>query len=514
MRPSALHLSVILFVAGIALSQQAWAFPTEAEIKTATDVVGDLVADDVRAANAGKVKREDVAGKIYGYMDQAETDAAKWVLLKHAFIQYAKAYNFEKAGEIMSEALEAFPDAPPQTIIALIEKNCPKASAKNAPVLAKIRKVMYMRQKCSGVVANPKASKKEKAEAYCLLGNWKKGLALLKSADGKTAEVVAGELNGKMPKQEIANFWWDYKSELDTCDQFKAHAVEVYKAGLADGSIGGLYKTVAEKRIAEIEAAPTMAAPESKTPGESELAKLKKVCNTTGLVHCWRFNGNLKDCVGKNEAKCCGNAKVDKKQASVFGSEGGEKNNCIDLGPGIIPNDGSPVTIELWATQNKIADWARVFSFGRFDGPNIWMTWTQGSDIYRCEFCVWEGHAVGHVLSATGHGFGPYEIGVEYHVALVFDCNSKQGWTMNVYKQDAKTGSTIAKKECFCSKKDWTLKGYATPSCVLGKSCNSINGANIANASYNEVRIWKRALSEQELTQNAIKFHKAGETAK
>ena len=33
-------------------------------------------------------------------------------------------------------------------------------------------------------------------------------------------------------------------------------------------------------------------------------------------------------------------------------------------------------------------------------------------------------------------------------------------------------------------------------------------------ASYNEVRIWSPALDEDELTQNAINFHKAGETSK
>lgn len=118
-----------LFVVGMAMMQSAGAFPSEAEIKTATGVVGDLVADDVRAANAGKAKRAEVAKKIYGYVDQAETDAAKWVLLKHAFIQYAKDGNFEKAGAMMSEALETFPDMPPQTVIALIDKNCPKANA-------------------------------------------------------------------------------------------------------------------------------------------------------------------------------------------------------------------------------------------------------------------------------------------------------------------------------------------------------------------------------------------------
>lgn len=504
----------VLVVAGMAMTQSARAFPSEAEIKTATGVVGDLVAEDVRAANAGKAKRAEVAEKIYGYVDQAETDAAKWVLLKHAFIQYAKDGNFEKAGAVMSETLEMFPDMPPQTVIALIDKNCPKANAKNAPVLTKIRKVMVMRQKCKGVIALGKASKTAKAEAYCLMGNWEKGLAMFEEAGDKVGEIAAGERDGGLPKHAIADFWWEYKSELDTCDQFKSHAAEIYKAGLADSSITGLYKNVAEKRIAEMEAVPTVAAPEPKTTGGSNLAKLKKVCDTRGLVHCWRFNGDLKDCIGGGEAKCFGNAKVDEKQASVLGSHQHDRTSWIELGPNLLPTDGSSVTIELWATHNRVQRWARIFSFGKPDLNNIWMTWSYDWSISKNETFVRSGSRGKSFDGGAIYASQPYDLGVEYHIALVLERYTAKNWKMTICKQNVATGTTIYKESKDLAS-DWTLKGDNFPASYLGRP-SVFNGDSeySANASYNEVRIWKRALSEQELTQNAIKFHKAGETIK
>jgi len=482
---------ILLFAVCVATVQPLRAFPTQAEIKTATDVVGDLVADDVRAANAGKQKREDVACKLMGLVDQAETDAAKWVLMKHAFMQYAKAGNYAKAGEVLSDMLAAFPDAPPQTVITLIEKNCVKANAKNAPALTKIRKLMYMRQKCSGVVADAKASTKAKAEAHCLLGDWEKGLKLFAAVGGKSAEMAAAEKSGSQPKHVVANYWWDYKSDLDTCDQFKAHAAEIYKAALTDGSLAGLYKNVAEKRIAEVEAVPTAEAT-PKAAAKDDLTELKKICNTKGLVHCWRFNGNLKDCVGGGEAKLSGEAKLGDGCVSYPVSH-----SNIDLGGKMLPEEDN-VTIELWVKPNSMGNSQRMFMFGRDKDHRIAAIWNwRGTD---------EIGAICGTVKMLRPAFSPFEMGLEYHLALVIEREGKN-YKATAYRQDVKTGKTLSKRSMVIDN-GWSPRAFEHKDSWLGAS---YWGDTCADASYNEFRIWNRALSEKELTQNAIKFHKAGE---
>lgn len=229
-----------------------YAFPPQTEIKQAIPVVGDLVADDIKAANDGKVERDKVAEKMIGYVDEAETDAAKWLLLKHAFIQYSKAAEYDKAATVMDSILNEFKDIPPDTALSLIERSCAKISAENAPDLVAIRQWLKMKSRCADVLKSKKATKRQKAEAACLMGDWERGLRLLSVLDGSVGKVATGEKNKSMPVSEIADFWWEYKSYLDTCSAFKSHAVELYRSGIDSGAITGLHKSVAEKRIAEL----------------------------------------------------------------------------------------------------------------------------------------------------------------------------------------------------------------------------------------------------------------------
>ena len=39
------------------------------------------------------------------------------------------------------------------------------------------------------------------------------------------------------------------------------------------------------------------------------------------------------------------------------------------------------MTIELWATQNAVQNWSRIFDFGNGTGNNILMAWTGGTTI-------------------------------------------------------------------------------------------------------------------------------------
>ena len=246
------------------------------------------------------------------------------------------------------------------------------------------------------------------------------------------------------------------------------------------------------------------------TRSKDGLDELGKICDTGGLVHCWRFNGSLRDEVGGGEAQCYGNARIEERQVTIFGGPGGESGSSVVLGSNLIPNEGTSVTIELWATQHNVEWYSRIFHFGDANVSTIFMTWSRKTDINQCQISVWDSVNRFNVVGVPENfGFAPFDLETEYHIAMVLECCSEQSWKMKVYKQDAKTGETI-KKVSLGAQEGWSLKGFETPQCYLGRA----TGEPAANASYNEVRIWSRALDEDELTQNAINFHKAGETTK
>ncbi len=252
------------------------------------------------------------------------------------------------------------------------------------------------------------------------------------------------------------------------------------------------------------------AAKKTSARSEDGLVELGKICDTEGLAHCWRFNGSLRDEIGGGEAQCYGNARIEEQQVTIFGGPGGESGSSVVLGSNLIPNEGTSVTIELWATQHNVEWYSRIFHFGDANVSTIFMTWSRKTDINQCQINVWDSVNRFNVVGVPENfGFAPFDLGTEYHIAMVLERCSEQSWKMRVYKQDAKTGETI-KKVSLGAQEGWTLKGFESPQCYLGRATRE----PAANASYNEVRIWNRALDEKELTQNAINFHKAGETMK
>lgn len=207
--------------------------------------------------------------------------------------------------------------------------------------------------------------------------------------------------------------------------------------------------------------------------------------------------------MGGQDAIVSGNPKL---VGNFIGIYGGNRNDNISLGKGAIPTDGSPITIEIWGRQDKLEWWPPIIAFGQYCGHHAHFTWSQGTtiDAQRVLVC-------GGGVEVYNKILAPFTLGEEFHIAFVFSY-SKEEWLLECYKQDVQSGRTISKVS-FNMGKGWSFRDYPMESCHLGMGyCNP--NEKSASASYNEVRIWKRALSEEELTQNAIKFHNAGETMK
>ena len=487
------------------------AIGTKSEIQTARRVVEDLVQSETSADELLTMAKESTKG------------AERYWLYANAFILQAKEGKYAEATETIKSLRENVTGIPDTERVGLIGRNAGKELSK-VPELEAIHKEAKMRivaQKLAvrlkqDICKNPKddALKQSLADALAVCGDWDAALKAYAETKLASATVAKLELANKK-SAKIAAFWWDYKPcrTLSAAQAFKVHAAGMYTELIKTDVLSALEKILAEKRIAQLSMMAEVSATEDEqAPAvRNTAATVIKLYNPDKLLHRWTFNNTCMDDVGGIVANFCGNPKLDEHQATIFG--GRVRENNIFLGHNLIPSDGSPVTIELWATQNKAENWARIFAYGDFGHHSLDVAWTVEDDLNRSFVHLTDG------CEYQGNGLAPFELGKEYHIAIVFKARSKSDvgvndelWDLTIYKQDAQTGRTI-KKIKIPLERGFSLNGFNSGWAHLGLTYLRRREA-AASASYNEVRIWNRALDENELTQNAIKFHKAGETIK
>ena len=106
------------------------AMPTAEETRRAMPVVKKMLASEREALRSGRKTRSEVALAAMKLAGEADTAAAKLLLMKGAFALYVRDGNLEKAVETM-RALEAtISDMPPQSVTNMIESAILGASKK------------------------------------------------------------------------------------------------------------------------------------------------------------------------------------------------------------------------------------------------------------------------------------------------------------------------------------------------------------------------------------------------
>ena len=217
------------------------------------------------------------------------------------------------------------------------------------------------------------------------------------------------------------------------------------------------------------------------------------------LAHRFGFNGNLNDSVGSIEPVAVGHSFVKSASGGAIKLSGGAKGSSyVDLGASAIPVDGGSATVEIWATLDTKSNYARIFETG-FNNSNGYLTGMAWQYDKTSSDYVFVNHGKSNTSNAKNM-LSPYDIGVQYHLAMVFTPCDNGTWTIRAYKQDAITGKTLA-KAVFTAPSNWTLQGQYQKYFYLGHTYAS--GDNDAAATYDELRIWTRALSEKELTESA-----------
>jgi fibronectin-binding autotransporter adhesin len=224
--------------------------------------------------------------------------------------------------------------------------------------------------------------------------------------------------------------------------------------------------------------------------GTLELLSLRE-----GLSHRWSFNGSLADSAGSQPAAL---VNVGTNNATLTASNitmaGGPKatSDYIDLGDNLLPKDGSALTIEIWATPHTVQNWSRIFDFGASTAENIFMSWTRGTTLAN-DRVEWVDSSGTNTVNDSNQ---PYTLNVEYHVVMVIQPGAGSGGTTRVtwYRSPTTNSSLGNARGTFDTAN--TLASLLDTNCWLGYSQWPDNAAN---ASYNEVRLWNRALNSGEL---------------
>jgi autotransporter-associated beta strand protein len=216
------------------------------------------------------------------------------------------------------------------------------------------------------------------------------------------------------------------------------------------------------------------------------------------LAHRWSFNGTLTDSVGGSHALI---VDAGANNATLSGSAvtltGGAKasSDYISLGTNLLPDQETPVTIELWATHLGLKNWGRIFDFGSSSNENLFMSWSRGTNPNQ-DRVAWKNDS--GTESGVSDTNAPYSYSIEYHIVLVVEPghgasgNSRVTW----YSAPRASGNLGTAKGSF--ETSYRLSNLGDVNNWLGRSQWP---DDTANASYNEVRIWKSSLSAAQLNE-------------
>lgn len=474
-------IASVCAVAMMTCALTAHAMPSQDEISEVQPLVARLMGPSVAAFKAKKMSGSEVGDEALKLAEEAEGEAAKFLCMKGAVSYYVKDKEYDKAAKTIEDMMEQFPDMPAETLQEITSSATKGVSAKSAPKLFEIHGMAKKKAANANKLKTVKKQLKEKpadkglirqyAELSAANGNWEEALKYFAKLGGDVGKMAKNEIEGKASSVTLAGFWWDYKvQEAGAKDAIRQHSAMYYQNAIDSGELKGLNKTLAEKCIAEVEASPAAQS--------SNASKLKK-----DLIHRWSFNGNFKDSIGKSEGKTIGdNVKFEKGQVRLCPGGG-----YIDLGANIIPAGEAEYTIEIWATKYSIQFWARVFQVAdNWGNADYYWSWN-----YETNASKWGMKFAGTHMFSTSHNDGT-GIGVENHFVVVYSHDKEKKAYFDLY---ILRGGNIY----------WYRKvrgGWFTSQSAFWLG-HGVYDESTPDATYNEVRIWKRALTEEEVMRSA-----------
>ncbi len=240
-------------VGGMLAVLQLAAMPTADEQKKAEPIVAELMNPLVADFKANNKTAAEVGKAAMAYARKANTEAAKFLLMKGAIWYFAQAQADAECVATLAALNEQVKDIPPEVMRnEVIKPAIDRLSEQNVPrLLAQFRLLSAQME-----IAKLKPSVRRKradaatcrryAELLVITGDWKAARTVFaKLGDGKMAQAVKDEIAGK-GLAPAADFWWEYKPTEDAAtDAIKAHAVALYRKAIASGELTGLKEIVA-----------------------------------------------------------------------------------------------------------------------------------------------------------------------------------------------------------------------------------------------------------------------------
>ncbi len=168
--------------------------------------------------------------------------------------------------DVISKMRHDINDVPDATLAKILSGAIRRIPRKSAGRLYDLHQRLQNRvryaQEVKDLTAKIKAKPSDKSlrtalgERYALLGKWDKAILEFAAGKGRVAKAAALEQSADAKPGDVADAWWEVagEEESDISLAYRAHAVRFYRAALADGSLSGLKKPIAAKRIEEVKA--------------------------------------------------------------------------------------------------------------------------------------------------------------------------------------------------------------------------------------------------------------------
>ena len=257
---------LMIAITALATTAQVLAMPTRAELSKAQPLVNELMApalEEYKSAADVTAGAVAVGDRARTFAAEAETEAAKFLLLKGAVNYYVRGEAYDKAADVIAAMQTEIKDFTPDVVVEIVGKAKSRISESKAPRLIACYRAAKLQVRARNELpvlekklrrVKTEQLQRQYAEAFAISGNWKAAYAaFVKSHDKDFVQIVEAEAKGAAASEQTAEFWWNYKPEFDGAENFfKVHAVEFYQKALDNGEISGLKKNIVERRIAQI----------------------------------------------------------------------------------------------------------------------------------------------------------------------------------------------------------------------------------------------------------------------
>ena len=243
------------------------AMPTAQEIQKAQPVVGEAMKDTMAAVAAKQKTPVEAADVSVGLVGDADSEAAKYLLLRGAVVLYARGGDYDRAADTVETLRKTVADVPPETMAEVLSAAVAGIAEEKAPRLyaqyREARRVAGAKRAVAEIQPqirkNPRDAvlRRRYAENLALSGDWPEALKQFARLDQRFAALAVFERTGvatdEMNALKAADFWWGYAAPDP--EPFRAHAAEWYRKALAEeGLVSGLQRGIVAKRLAEFEA--------------------------------------------------------------------------------------------------------------------------------------------------------------------------------------------------------------------------------------------------------------------